>query len=135
MSCVEAWNSTFLSSCERGVRPPVEFRWGTWDFSRVATGESDLPSSCEGKLGVPFESLQGNKFLSIVGGISVSFRLVVGITGFLSSCSVDLGIPLEWQQWSQDSSRVEVGKSCFLSSCSRGVGPPLELQQNLGFLL
>ena len=54
---------------------------------------------------------------------------------FLLSLDGDLGLPLEWQQGSQDSSGVEVGKSCFLSSCSRGVKPPLELQQKLGFLL
>ena len=47
-----------------GVRPHVKFRWGTWDFSQVATEESDLPSSCEGKLGVPFKSLQENQYLS-----------------------------------------------------------------------
>ena len=35
-SHVEAWNSTFLSSCKSGIRPPVEFRRGTWAFSRGA---------------------------------------------------------------------------------------------------
>ena len=43
---------------------PVELRWGTQNFSRVATGESELPSCCKGKLGVPFELLQGNQALS-----------------------------------------------------------------------
>ena len=38
----EAWNSAFLSSCKRGVRPPVELRGGTWAFSKGATGKSDL---------------------------------------------------------------------------------------------
>ena len=33
---------------------------------------------------------------------------------FLLSLDGDLGLPLEWQQGSQDSSGVEVGKSCFL---------------------
>ena len=31
---VEAWNSTFLSSCQRGIRPPVESGWGIGAFSR-----------------------------------------------------------------------------------------------------
>ena len=31
---VEAWNSAFLSSCQRAVRPLVEFRWGNGAFSR-----------------------------------------------------------------------------------------------------
>ena len=86
-SCLEAWNSTFLSSFKRGFRPPVELRWGTRAFSRGATGESDLPSCCEGKLGVPFESLQGIQALSQVEGDSKSFQLVAGILGFLSSCN------------------------------------------------
>ena len=33
-SGVEALNSALLSSCQRGVRLPVEFRWGIWAFSR-----------------------------------------------------------------------------------------------------
>ena len=58
-SYVEPWNPTFLSSCKRGVRPPVELRWGTWAFSRGATGESKLPSCYVGTLIVPFKSVQG----------------------------------------------------------------------------
>ena len=65
----------------------------------------------------------------------MSFRLAAGITGFLLSCDGDLGILLERQQWSQDSSPFEVGKPCFLLSCSRAVGLPLEFQQKLGVLL
>ena len=45
----EALNSAFLSNCQRDVRPPVELRWGTTAFSRVSTGDSDLPSSCDMK--------------------------------------------------------------------------------------
>ena len=37
-SGVEAWNLAFLSSCQRGVRPPVEFRWGTVVFKRMSRG-------------------------------------------------------------------------------------------------
>ena len=56
-------------------------KWGTGAFSRGATGESDLPSCCEGKLKVPFESLQGNQALSRVEG--VSFQLAAGTVGVL----------------------------------------------------
>ena len=59
----EAWNSALLSSCKKCVRPPVEFRWGPWTFSRGATVESNLPSCCEGLLGLPFESVQVNQAL------------------------------------------------------------------------
>ena len=43
-------------------------RWGTWAFSRSATGDSDLPSCCEGILGVPFELVPGNQALCRVEG-------------------------------------------------------------------
>ena len=59
-----AWNSSFLSNWKRGIRPPVKFRWGTLAFSRGVTGESGLPSCCEGILGVPFESVYGIQSLS-----------------------------------------------------------------------
>ena len=68
MSPVDAWNSSFLSSCKLGVRPPVELRQGTREFSRGATWQSDILSCCEGKLVVPLESPQGNQALSLVEG-------------------------------------------------------------------
>ena len=60
----EARNSAFLSSCQRGVRPPVEFRREIWASSRGSAWESGLPSCCEGILGVPLEQVQGNQDLS-----------------------------------------------------------------------
>ena len=87
LSRVEAWKSAFLSSCKRGVRPPVEFRRGTWAFSRGATGESDLPLCCEGKLGVPFESLNGN----------LAESLVEGEFGVLLTCGRNCRVPLGFQ--------------------------------------
>ena len=63
-SPVEAWNSALPLSCRRGVRSPVQFSHGTWNFPRGATGESDIPLYCEGILGAPFESVQGNEALS-----------------------------------------------------------------------
>ena len=45
----EALNSMCLSRCQRDVRPPIEIRQGTRAFSRVSTGDSDIPSSCEMK--------------------------------------------------------------------------------------
>ena len=41
---------------------------GNSGFFRVAIGELDLLSCCEGKLGVLFESVQGNQALSQVEG-------------------------------------------------------------------
>ena len=78
----EAWNSAFLSSCKRGIRPPFELRWGTWTFSRGATGLSDLPTCCERMLMVPFELVQGNLVLSRVEGeinVLLTFRKNTGV--------------------------------------------------------
>ena len=84
---VEAWNSVFLLSCQRWVRPPVEFRRGICYFSRGLTGWTGLPSCCEGILGVPLEPVQGNQDLSGAEGE----------LGVLFPCSRILGVPLEIQ--------------------------------------
>ena len=49
LSPVEALNSACLSMCQRDVRPPVPMSQGFRAFSRVSTGDSDIPSSCEMK--------------------------------------------------------------------------------------
>ena len=43
----EAVKSTFLSSCHSDERPLFEMTWRPRAFSRVSTGDSDIPSSCE----------------------------------------------------------------------------------------
>ena len=49
LSPYEALNSVCLSRGQRDVRPPVKMRRTTTTFSRVSTGDSDMPSSCEMK--------------------------------------------------------------------------------------
>ena len=56
----EALNSMCLSKVQRDVRPPVQMRWKPMAFSRVSTGDSDIPSSCEMKDEPEFKALQGN---------------------------------------------------------------------------
>ena len=56
----EALNSTCLSRCQTDMRPPVQMRQGPRDFSRVSTGDSDIPSPCEMKDEPAFKPLQGN---------------------------------------------------------------------------
>ena len=46
-STFEAVNSTWLSSCQRDVRPIFEMRWRTRAFCRVSTGDSDILSYCD----------------------------------------------------------------------------------------
>ena len=55
----EAMNSAHLSMCQNDVRPSVQKRWRTTAFSRVSTGDSDIPSSCEMKDEPAFKALQG----------------------------------------------------------------------------
>ena len=56
----EAMNSTQLSMCQKDVRPAVQKSWRTMAFSRVSTGDSVIPSSCEMKYEPAFKPLQGN---------------------------------------------------------------------------
>ena len=56
----EAMNSAHLSMCQKDVRPSVQKKWRTMAFSRVSTGDSVIPSSCEMKYEPAFKTLQGN---------------------------------------------------------------------------
>ena len=46
-TCLEAWNSAFLSSCQRCFRPPDELNLGPGAVFQLSTGASELPSCCE----------------------------------------------------------------------------------------
>ena len=120
-SCVEAWNSAFLSSCKMGVRPPVDFRWGTWAFTKGATGESNLPSCCDGIVSVPYMSLQGNQASSRVEG-----ELGVFSGFFFFFLSSDGKIPYELRRGSQGTTRVASGKLVLLLRCESHLGMPLQ---------
>ena len=60
-STFEAMNSVHLSMCQKNVRPSVQKRLRTVAFSRVSTGDSDIPSSCEMKDEPAFKALQGKQ--------------------------------------------------------------------------
>ena len=57
----EALNPVCLSRGQRDLRPPVQMRRTPTSFSRVSTGVSDIPSSCEMKDETEFKPLQGNQ--------------------------------------------------------------------------
>ena len=61
LSPYEALNSVCLSRGQRDMRPPVKMRRTTTTFSRVSTGDSDMPSSCEMKDEPEFKPLLGNR--------------------------------------------------------------------------
>ena len=56
----EALNSVCLSSCQSDMIPPVQMRRRPAAFSRVSTGDLDIPSSCDMKHEPKFKPLQGN---------------------------------------------------------------------------
>ena len=56
----EALNSVCLSKCQSDVIPLVQMRRRPTTFSRVSTGDSDIPSSCEMKQEPEFKPMQGN---------------------------------------------------------------------------
>ena len=56
----EALNSVCLWRCQREMIPPVQMRRRPAAFSRVSTGDADIPSSCEMKDKPEFKPLQGN---------------------------------------------------------------------------
>ena len=55
----EALNSGHLSKSQMDVRPSVQKTLRTMAFSRVCTGDSDMPSSCEMKDEPAFKALHG----------------------------------------------------------------------------
>ena len=57
----EALNSVCLSRGQWDVRPIGQMRRTPTAFSRVSTGDSDIPSPCEMKDEPEFKPLQGNR--------------------------------------------------------------------------
>ena len=55
----EALNSAHLSKSQMDVRPSVQKMLRIMAFSRISTGDSDIPSSCEMKDEPVFKALQG----------------------------------------------------------------------------
>ena len=71
----EALKSSCLSKYQRDVRPPIQMRRGPRAFSRVSTGDSDNPSSCEMKDDPAFKPLQGNLAYFCVWASHCPFQL------------------------------------------------------------
>ena len=59
LSPFEALKSAHLSKSQMDVRPSVQKRLSTMALSRVSTGDSDIPSSCEMKDEPAFKAQQG----------------------------------------------------------------------------
>ena len=57
----EALKSVCLLRCQSDVTPPIQMRQRPTAFSRVSTGDSDIPSSSDMKHEPKFKPLQGNR--------------------------------------------------------------------------
>ena len=60
LSPFQALNFACLSRCQTNGRPPVQMRQRPGAFSKVYTGNSDIPSYCEMKDESAFKPLQGH---------------------------------------------------------------------------
>ena len=100
-------NSAHLSNFQMDVRPSVQKRWRTLAFSRVSTGDSVIPSSCEMKDDTAFKPLQGNP----------AFFWVRASRG-----------PFHLRQKTQSPSHIPISEGTLLLRCLWKVGLPLQLK-------
>ena len=106
-------------------------------LSRVSTGDSDIPSCCERKHRLEFESLQGNQSLLQVRGTWCPFHLrqqtqgpshiPIGERSLLLRCLWKVGIPLESKPGNQLSSRDDLGYTELFSSFCADLGVHLDM--------
>ena len=135
----EALSSACLSRCERDVRPHVQMRWGPRAFSRVSTGDSDIPSFCEMKNEPAFKPLQGTSTFFQVRASRCPFHLRQQTQGpshipiaegsVLLRCLWKVGITLQLKPGNQLSSQDNLGYTELSSSCCAETGVPLYLRR------
>ena len=101
----EALNSVCLSRCQSDVIPPVQMRRRPTAFSRVSTGDSDIPLSCEMKDEPAFKPLQGNPTLFLVR---------------------ESRYPLNLSQQNQGPSHIPIAQGRILLRCLWKVGLPVQ---------
>ena len=133
----ETLNSTSLSRGQMDLRTPVEMRWRPRAFSRVSTGDSDIPSSCQVKDEPAFKSLQANPAFFRVRESRCPFHLRQQTQGpshipiaernLLLRCLWKVGIPLNLEPENQVSSRDDLGYMKLYSSCCPKLRVPLDL--------
>ena len=100
----EALNSAQLSNTQMDVRPSVQKRLRTMAFSRVSTGDSDIPSSNEMKDEPSFKELQGKP----------AFFWIRASRG-----------PFYLRQKTQSSSHIHISEGSLLLRCLWKAGLPL----------
>ena len=106
----EALISVCLPRCQRDVIPPVQMTQRPTAFSRVSTGDSDIPSSSEMKDEPEFKPLQGNPAFF---GVSASRG------------------PFHLRQKTRGPSHIPIAEGKLHLSCLWKVGSPLQSKQGI----
>ena len=104
----QAWNSAFLSSCKRGVRPLIELRWGMLTFSRVQPGSQTSLHVVRGHLGfLSSQCMEVSPYLELRGSWCPVdlWQVLQGSSRF---SIVETGLLLKWGE-NLDSCWVQVG--------------------------
>ena len=138
-TAIEALNSACLSRFQRDVRSPLQMRVGPRDFTRVTTGDSDIPSSCEMKDKPAFKSLQGNLTFFQFRATQYPFHLRQQTQGpshipipegsLLWRCLWKVGLPFQSKPGNQLSSRDNMQCTDLSSSCCAEIGVPLDMRR------
>ena len=134
----EALNSLCLSRGQRDVRPPVQMRRAPTAFSRVSTGDSDMPSSCEMKDEPEFKPLLGIRAFFCVRASPGPFHLRQKTQGpshittaegkLLLRCFWKVGSHLQSKTLNQLSSWDYMGCMELSSSCCTGINIYIDLR-------
>ena len=131
-------NSACLSGCQRDGRPSVQKRRGTTAFSRVSTGDSHIPASCDMKDEPAFKPLQGNPAFFQVRASCCLFHLRQQTQGpchiptaegsLLLRWLWKVGLPLQSKPGNQLAYRDDMGGTELSLSCCAEIDVPPDLR-------
>ena len=134
----ESLNSVRLSRGQMDVRPHIQMRRTPMAFSRVSTGDSDMPSSCEMKAEPEFKPLQGNRAFFCIRASRGPFHLRQKTQGpshiptaegkLLLRCLCEVGSPLQSKTGNQLSSWDDMGCMELSSSCCTEINIHIDLR-------
>ena len=114
-SAFEALKSVCLSNCQCDMIAHVQMRQRPTAFSRVSTGDSDIPSSCDIKHEHKFKPLQGNPAFFWVRPLAVH-----------STWDRKHRVPLTYMLLMENSAWGASGKLAHLFSQRQGINSHLE---------
>ena len=122
----------------KGCEAPVQMRRRPRAFSRVSTGDSVIPSSCEMNDESAFKPLQGNLAFFRVRASQGPFHLRQKTQGpshipiaerkLILRCLWKIGLPLLLKSENQLSSQDDMGCTELSSSCCTEIDVPLDLR-------